>query len=167
SNRLEVRQAASMELSGYVDPKSDIRLTVGQLQTLRAYAHGTGNPHLDLQTRAAGIIRLWTQLNPTTTKPAKDFLEGLKITDWKFDPISRDGSLQFGAVKIAFDEGGIKFSNELVAAYWRAIAQYNDGLTHNVVPRLAAIRKLVQDLTDEDLKHLVYRKDGEGITKDQ
>jgi hypothetical protein len=77
------------------------------------------------------------------------------------------GGLRLGAVSIAFDEGGIKFSNELVAAYWRTIAQYNDGLTQNVAPRLEAMKKLVQDLTGEDLKHIVFRKDGQQITRDQ
>jgi hypothetical protein len=172
SNSFDVRQAASQKLLSYVDPKSDIRLTVPQLQSVRAYAHGTGAPSLEVQTRAASIIRRWTQLNPATTKAATDFLAGLKITDWEFNPalgfLGGEGNFKLGAVKIAYEGAvGIKFANELNAAYWRTIDQYNDGLTHTVIPRLEAMRKLVQDLSAEDLKHLVFSMGGTQITKDK
>ncbi len=167
SNSFPTRQAASKALTSYVDPSSGTRLTIAQLQTLRDLAHGTGSPSLEVQYRAGKIIQSWMQLNPATTKEANDFLKGLEIKNARYDNVLNEGSFTLGGVKIAYEAAVIPFVQQLTSDYWRAVSQYGDGLTNNVVPRLEAMKKLVQGLTDQQLRSLFISMGGNQLTKAQ
>ena len=72
-----------------------------------------------------------------------------------------------GSVRIAYAAGGVQFASQLTADYWRAIAQYDDGLTHNVIPRLEAMKKLVKDLPANSTNYLYFSMGGMQITQAQ
>jgi len=167
SGSFPVREAASKALAGYVDPASATRLTIAQLQALRALAHGTGKPPLEVQYRAGKIIQSWMQLNPATTKEASAFLKGIQIKDAKYNGVLNEGSFNLGAVRISYEAAVLPFVGELTANYWRAASQYSDGLTNNVVPQLEAMKALVQGLTAQQLKSLFITMGGNQLTKDQ
>ncbi|MBV9157764.1 MAG: hypothetical protein JO097_15980 [Acidobacteriaceae bacterium] len=162
SNTFATRQAATEALTSYVDPASNTRLTVAQLQTMRSLAKGM---NLEVARRSGQVMQTWVKLNPQTVGPATDLLNGIKVKYLDFDPVLGEGHFMLGSIKVGYDLGGIKFRDAINSQYWRASNELYGGYTDNVVPQLRGLRTIVNNLTDQDLKSLYFTQNGNQIQK--
>jgi hypothetical protein len=162
SNEFYVRERATKELTGYVNPASAKRLTLAQLQSLRTLAR---SKPLETARRAGDVLRTWANKNPDTLGPAQALLTGIQVKPGDYDGFLNEGDFRVGAFKVAYQGSGGQVLSDLMKPFVEAQGQLGAGFTDKVVDNVKAMKKVIDDLKDADLKNLYITKGGVEMKK--